>query len=88
MTATLSMVPLAKIHASTDNPRSDFDDDIRIAGYLHDIGNCVSRRDHATAVLRGLGFADPDLDRGLADLEEAAARIVLRRSGAVMATSS
>lgn len=27
MTATLSMVPLAKIHPSTDNPRSDFDDE-------------------------------------------------------------
>ncbi len=27
MTATLSMVPLAKIRASADNPRSDFDDE-------------------------------------------------------------
>ncbi len=27
MTATLSMVPLGKIHPSADNPRSDFDDE-------------------------------------------------------------
>lgn len=27
MTATLSMIPLARIHASADNPRSDFDDE-------------------------------------------------------------